>query len=127
MIARVPFDEGSLTGNLTKDSTWPDDDWRSTYFVPENLKSSVDHADALKSLIPSGMTMPEMAMRFILNSDVVSTIIPGMRKMRHVEMNIEASDSPDRLSTRAAREAQRLIVGTGSRPNGPSKDHSPMR
>jgi len=93
VIARVPFDEGSLTGNLTKDSTWPDDDWRSTYFVPENLESSVDHADALRPLIPSGMTMPEMAIRFVLNSDVVSTIIPGMRQLRHVEMNIHTSDS----------------------------------
>lgn len=92
VIARVPFDEGSLTGNLTKDSSWPDDDWRSTYFVPENLESSVDHAEALKPLIPTGMTMPEMAMRFILNNEVVSTIIPGMRQLRHVEMNIETSD-----------------------------------
>ena len=44
VIARVPFDEGTLTGTLTLDSTWPADDWRSTYFVPENLKTSVEHA-----------------------------------------------------------------------------------
>jgi aryl-alcohol dehydrogenase-like predicted oxidoreductase len=92
VIARVPFDEGSLTGTLTKDTVFPKDDWRSTYFVPENLKSSVDHADALKSLIPQGMTMPEMALRFILASDEVSTIIPGMRKVRNVEANIASSD-----------------------------------
>ena len=48
VIARVPFDEGSLAGTLTLDSTWPKGDWRSTYFVAENLKSSVAHADALK-------------------------------------------------------------------------------
>ncbi len=66
VIARVPFDEGSLTGTLSLDSTWPEDDWRRTYFVPENLKSSVEHADALKPLLPEGMTMPEMALRFIL-------------------------------------------------------------
>ena len=42
IIARVPFDEGTLTGTLTKDSTWPEEDWRNTYFVPENLNASVD-------------------------------------------------------------------------------------
>ena len=92
MIARVPFDEGSLTGTLTLDSKWPKGDWRGTYFVPENLKSSVEHADALKPLVPAGSTMAEMALRFILNNPDVSTIIPGMRKIRHVEANLCASD-----------------------------------
>lgn len=93
VIARVPFDEGTLTGTLTLESTWPEDDWRSTYFVPENLKSSVEHADALRPLIPTGMRMPEMALRFILNEERVSTIIPGMRKLNHVASNIAASDA----------------------------------
>src|SRR5208282_4695434 len=66
VIARVPFDEGSLTGTLTLDSSWPKADWRSTYFVAENLKSSVAHADALKPLLRDGLTLPEMALRFIL-------------------------------------------------------------
>lgn len=92
VIARVPFDEGSLTGNLTKETAFPDDDWRSTYFVPENLHSSVEHADALRPLIPAGMSMPEMALRFILANDDVHTIIPGMRKLGNVEANIAASD-----------------------------------
>lgn len=92
IIARVPFDEGTLTGTLDYDTVFPENDWRSTYFVPENLKSSVDHANALKPLIPSGMTMPEMALRFILSNEQVGTIIPGMRKIRHVEANIAASD-----------------------------------
>ena len=93
VIARVPFDEGTLTGNLTLESTWPENDWRSTYFVPENLKSSVEHSDALRPLIPDGMTMPEMALRFILNEKRVSTIIPGMRKLKHVEANTAASET----------------------------------
>ena len=93
VIARVPFDEGTLTGNLTLESTWPEDDWRSTYFVSENLQSSVEHGDALRSLVPDGMTMPEMALRFIMNDNRVSTIIPGMRKLSHVEANIATSDS----------------------------------
>src|SRR5512133_390075 len=56
VIARVPFDEGTLTGTLTLDSRWPDGDWRNTYFVAENLKASLEHAEALKPLIPAGMT-----------------------------------------------------------------------
>jgi aryl-alcohol dehydrogenase-like predicted oxidoreductase len=92
VIARVPFDEGSLTGTLTKETTFPKDDWRSTYFVPENLNSSVEHADALRPLIPAGMTMPEMALRFILENDDVHTIIPGMRKLKNVEANMRAGD-----------------------------------
>jgi aryl-alcohol dehydrogenase-like predicted oxidoreductase len=92
VIARVPFDEGTLTGMLTKETVFPKDDWRSTYFVPENLNSSVDHAEALRSLIPSGMTMAEMALRFILCNDNVHTIIPGMRKLKNVEANIATSD-----------------------------------
>jgi aryl-alcohol dehydrogenase-like predicted oxidoreductase len=91
VIARVPFDEGSLTGTLTLDSKWPANDWRSTYFVPENLTASVTRADALKPLLQAGMTMPELALRFILNNPDVSTIIPGMRKRRNVEANIAAS------------------------------------
>ena len=92
VIARVPFDEGTLTGTLTRDSSWPEGDWRNTYFVPENLHSSVEHADALKPLVPKGMTMPEMALRFILSNPAVSTVIPGMRKLRNVESNVAASD-----------------------------------
>ncbi len=93
VVARVPFDEGTLTGRLTLESRWPDDDWRSTYFVPENLKASVEHAEALRPLVPRGMTMPEMALRFILAEPTVSTVIPGMRRVRHVEANMAASDA----------------------------------
>lgn len=93
VIARVPFDEGTLTGTLTKDSRWPDGDWRNTYFVKENLIPSVEHADALKPLVPKGMTMPEMALRFILGEPQISTIIPGMRKPKHAMSNLAASDS----------------------------------
>jgi aryl-alcohol dehydrogenase-like predicted oxidoreductase len=91
VIARVPFDEGTLTGTLTRDSKWPAADWRSTYFVPENLNASVDRAEALKKLLPGGMTLPEMALRFILMNETVSTIIPGMRKLKNVEANMAAS------------------------------------
>jgi aryl-alcohol dehydrogenase-like predicted oxidoreductase len=93
VIARVPLDEGTLTGTLTKESKWPEGDWRNTYFVPENLNASVDRANALRPLVPEGTTMPEMALRFILGEPTVSTIIPGMRKPSHARTNLAASDA----------------------------------
>lgn len=92
IIARVPFDEGTLTGTMTKDTTFPKNDWRSLYFVPENLIPSVERADKIKPLVPQGMSMPEMALRFILTNKQVATTIPGMRKLKHVEANISAGD-----------------------------------
>jgi aryl-alcohol dehydrogenase-like predicted oxidoreductase len=93
VIARVPFDEGSLTGTLTKDTRFPRGDWRGTYFVPENLIPTVERADALKPLVPSGSSMPDMALRFILANPDVSVVIPGMRKPAHVRSNVAASDA----------------------------------
>lgn len=92
VIARVPFDEGTLSGVVTKDSTWPEGDWRNTYFVPENLQASVERADAVFPLIPAGMSKAEFALRFILSNQAVGTIIPGMRKLRHVTENCAISD-----------------------------------
>jgi len=92
VIARVPFDEGTLTGTMTKETTFPEDDWRSRYFATENLIPSVERADALKPLIPEGSSIPDMALRFILGNSHVSTIIPGMRQLANVENNIAASD-----------------------------------
>ena len=102
VIARVPFDEGTLTGTLTKESKWPEGDWRNTYFVPENLIPSVEHADALKALLKDWneshrdkppVTLPELALRFILSNPDVSTVIPGMRKKSHVHSNIASSEA----------------------------------
>lgn len=100
VIARVPFDEGTLTGTLTKDSKWPEGDWRNSYFVPENLIPAVERAEEIKKLLEewnrehgTRITMPELALRFILNNPDVSTIIPGMRKLRNVEANVAASDA----------------------------------
>ncbi len=103
VIARVPFDEGTLTGTMTKDTVFPKEDWRSTYFVPENLNTSVDHADALKPLIPKNMNMPEMALRFILSNPDVSTTIPGMRKMKNVLSNMKAGEGEE-LTTELLNE-----------------------
>jgi aryl-alcohol dehydrogenase-like predicted oxidoreductase len=92
VIARVPFDEGTLTGTLTMDSTWPDSDWRASYFVPENLAASVERAERLAAAMPASMTMPELALRFILHHPAVNTVIPGMRSLEHVRANISVSD-----------------------------------
>jgi aryl-alcohol dehydrogenase-like predicted oxidoreductase len=94
VIARVPFDEGTLTGKLTLDTTFPAGDWRNSYFNKENLPASVERAEKLRPLVPAGSTMSDLALRFILANDAVSTIIPGMRKTEHVEANIAASDAP---------------------------------
>jgi len=92
VIARVPFDEGTLTGAITHKTTFPEGDWRGTYFVPENLKASADRADLLRHVVPSTMSMAEMALRFILENKTVGTIIPGMRKARNVLANVACSD-----------------------------------
>lgn len=101
VIARVPFDEGTLTGTLTRDSKWPEGDWRNLYFVPENLLPSIERADALKELLSAWnhahsdepeITMPELALRFILSNPDVSTVIPGMRKLSHVKSNVAAGE-----------------------------------
>jgi aryl-alcohol dehydrogenase-like predicted oxidoreductase len=92
VIARVPFDEGSLTDTLTTDSRWPDGDFRNLYFNPDNLAATLPRVQKLRLVVPSDMTMPEMTLRHILNNPTVSSVIPGMRKLRHVEDNIRASD-----------------------------------
>jgi aryl-alcohol dehydrogenase-like predicted oxidoreductase len=110
VIARVPFDEGTLTGTLTKESRWPEGDWRNHYFSPENLNPSMDRAEQIKKVLAewnrersTRITMPELALRFILSNQDVATIIPGMRKVSHVESNVAASDEgplPEELLTR---------------------------
>jgi aryl-alcohol dehydrogenase-like predicted oxidoreductase len=100
VIARVPFDEGSLTGTLTAASTWPDGDWRNTYFNRQHLEATLERVDRLRPLVPDGMDLPELALRFILEHPAISTTIPGMRRPEHVERNLAASDGvrlPPRL------------------------------
>ena len=101
VIARVPFDEGSLTGTLTRDSRWPEGDWRNLYFNPEHLAATLARVERLGPLVPEGMDLPELALRFILEHQAISTTIPGMRRPAHVERNLAASDGvrlPPRLA-----------------------------
>lgn len=94
VIARVPYDEGSLAGQLTRDSTWPAGDFRHTYFGPENLGPTVDRVEALRALLPAGTTLPELALRFVLHHPAVSVVIPGMRSLAHVRSNLAVADAP---------------------------------
>jgi aryl-alcohol dehydrogenase-like predicted oxidoreductase len=100
IISRVPFDEGSLTGTLTADSHWPQGDWRNLYFTPVQLAQTLERVDRLRPLVPPGQTLPELALRYILQHPAVTTTIPGMRKPAHVRANLAASDGvplPDPL------------------------------
>jgi aryl-alcohol dehydrogenase-like predicted oxidoreductase len=92
VIARVPLDEGGLTGMLTESTRFPRSDWRSRYFGPQNLHNTVVRAEAVKQLLPKNMSLPEMALRFILSNRMVSTTIIGMRSMEHLEEDIRVSD-----------------------------------
>ncbi|HXY49800.1 MAG TPA: aldo/keto reductase [Terriglobales bacterium] len=92
VIARVPLDEGSLGGTLTRQTRFPKSDWRSRYFGPENLSATMDRVDKLKAALPPGMLLPEVALRFILSHPAVSTTIIGMRSGEHVRENLATSD-----------------------------------
>src|SRR5207245_2596739 len=84
----------------TRDSRWPEGDWRNVYFTRENLDATLDRVERLRPLVPDGMDLPELALRFILEHPAVATTIPGMRRPRHVERNAAASDGvalPPRL------------------------------
>ena len=100
VIARVPLDEGGLTGELTVDSRWPDGDWRNSYVSPANLRETVARAEALRPLVPAGESMAQLALRFILSNPDVTTVIPGMRTPAHLAANIAAAEAgplPDEL------------------------------
>jgi len=93
VIARVPFDEGSLTGRLSIDSKWDKGDFRNVYFGPENLPQTIKRIDQLKDdLSGEELTLPEIALRFIASNPHISTMIPGMRQLRNVEANMRISD-----------------------------------
>lgn len=92
VIVRVPFDEGSLTGTLTPETTWPEGDFRNSYFAPDRLRETCRRVDLVREDLPPGMSMPELAMRFILSNQDVTTIIPGMRRLRNVDANLSVSD-----------------------------------
>jgi aryl-alcohol dehydrogenase-like predicted oxidoreductase len=111
VIARVPFDEGSLTGTLNADATWPVGDWRNSYFVPENLAPTLQRVERLRKDIPAGTELSEIALRYILSHPAVDTVIPGMRSIKHVADNMKCSQrgtlTPANLATLATHRWDR--------------------
>lgn len=92
LIARVPRDEGGLTGKLTLQSKF-NDDMRSKYFSEERLKQFVPRTRKLEGLLGSeAKTLPELALRWILSFGEISTVIPGTRKVKYVDDNVSVSD-----------------------------------
>ncbi len=103
VIARVPFDEGGLTGAVRPDSVFPDSDFRSWFFSGDRKQEVFDRVERLKSLLgDEAESLAELALRYTLSHDAVSTVIPGMRTGKHVTANISYSDgrklSPETLS-----------------------------
>jgi len=93
VIARVPFDEGGLTGAIRPDSVFPETDFRSWFFRGARKRKVFDRAEKLKGLLSAeAASLPELALRFTLSHDAVSAVIPGMRSTKHVTANISCSD-----------------------------------
>lgn len=95
IIVRVVFDEGSLTGKYTADSTFPEGDFRNNYFAGDRLGRAVKRANVIKELIAdTGLTLPQVALQFALAHPAVSTVIPGIRNVAQAEANTAVSDMP---------------------------------
>ena len=98
IIARSPFDEGTLAGAIRADTTFPRGDWRAIYFRGGRLAEAARRADALRALLGDGehaaeaRTLAELALRFCLSRPEVSTVIPGMRSAEHARANAAVAD-----------------------------------
>ena len=96
VIARMPFDEGALTGKYTEDTRFDESDFRSRYFMGDRLKRVVrETAKVREDLEGSGFSLPEAALKFVLAHPAIGVTIPGMRNERQAEANCSASDRPD--------------------------------
>ena len=94
VLARVPFDEGSLTGTITENSEFEGDEFRAFYFRGDRKKEVVEHVSALRADLEGVPgSLPEVALRFCLSHPAVSSVIPGMRRVRNVESNCCVSDT----------------------------------
>lgn len=106
VIARVPLDEGALTGTLTPETRFPKRDWRNFYFRGERKKLVFERIEKLKALLgPEAETLPELALKFCLHHQAVGTVIAGMRSVDHVRANAAVSRRPP-LSASALREVR---------------------
>jgi aryl-alcohol dehydrogenase-like predicted oxidoreductase len=92
VLARVPLDEGGLTGKIDADTTFPPGDFRESYFSGDRKRQVAEHVAALRRDLSDGADLPETALRFCLSHPAISSVIPGMRSVRHVEANAALSD-----------------------------------
>ena len=91
VIARVPFDEGSLTGRIRPDTEFPDGDFRNRYFGGDRKQEVWERAQAVAADLQVPVEeLAEIALRFCITHPAVSTTIPGMRTVRNVERNVAA-------------------------------------
>ena len=92
VLARVPLDEGALSGSLREDAKFDESDFRAWYFRGDRLREAVRHAsDLMRDLGVSAAELPAIALRFCLSNPAVSTVIPGMRRVGNVEANCAVS------------------------------------
>jgi aryl-alcohol dehydrogenase-like predicted oxidoreductase len=93
VLARVPLDEGGLTGRITPDTTFPEGDFRARYFRDDRKAEVFERAQAIADDLGIELDeLPAVALRYILSSDAVSSVIPGMRSVRNVERNVAVGD-----------------------------------
>jgi aryl-alcohol dehydrogenase-like predicted oxidoreductase len=93
VLARVPFDEGSLTGKLTRDTKFPAGDFRASYFGGGLLGMTVERVERMRPILEgAAQTMAAGALRYCLSHPAVSAVIPGMRTPAQALENCAASD-----------------------------------
>lgn len=91
VIARVPLDEGGLTGSVTPATRFPRGDWRDLYFKGERKRQVWERVRRLQQDLGDSEPLARRALRFCLSHPAVSTVIPGMRTAGRVEQNAAAS------------------------------------
>lgn len=91
VLARVPLDEGGLSGHMRADTKFEKGEFRDWYFRGDRKQQVVEHVDALKKDL-GGADVADTALRFCLSHPAVSSVIPGMRTVRHAESNTALSD-----------------------------------
>jgi aryl-alcohol dehydrogenase-like predicted oxidoreductase len=94
VLARVPLDEGGLTGTITPDTKFEPGEFRDSYFRGDRKLEVAKHVAALEADLKNVPgTLAETALRFCLSNDAVTSVIPGMRRVSTVESSCRVSSS----------------------------------
>jgi aryl-alcohol dehydrogenase-like predicted oxidoreductase len=92
VLARVPLDEGGLTGSITEQTVFAPGEFREGYFRGDRKRQVAEHVAALQQdLAGVPGTLAEIALRFCLSHKAVTSVIPGMRRVATVESSCRAS------------------------------------